>query len=328
MNEKSIIGAVRWDAWVGNKGAVGINVAQNLSLEKYYYRLPFFAKIIDEKTVEIDGSTQEILDKEIEYAKNAGIDYWAICWYPDGSNLEHQRHLYMSSLHKNDVKWCIILGTNPFDLKNDLPWLVEQFREDNYQKVLNGRPLIYYFEFNENQREVINKIRELTEIAGLPTPYIVAMGFTPDVSIPAKILGADSISAYCCTAPTGSTYEEQAKVESARWDEYKNTGMKVIPFVTVGWDNRPRFDDGHEMIWPHDGYLESWIEQGTPEEISAHLQQAINWNKINTDVAEANAVLIYAWNENDEGGWIVPTLYELRDAGRPLRLDAISKVSK
>jgi hypothetical protein len=28
----------------------------------------------------------------------------------------------------------------------------------------------------------------------------------------------------------------------------------------------------------------------------------------NPDLTPANAVIIYAWNENDEGGWLIPTL--------------------
>lgn len=41
----------------------------------------------------------------------------------------------------------------------------------------------------------------------------------------------------------------------------------------------------------------------------------------NPEAGEAGAVIIYAWNEFDEGGWICPTLSE-----GTARLDAIRKV--
>jgi hypothetical protein len=33
----------------------------------------------------------------------------------------------------------------------------------------------------------------------------------------------------------------------------------------------------------------------------------VKWVKTHPDSAPSKAILIYAWNENDEGGWLVPT---------------------
>ena len=46
----------------------------------------------------------------------------------------------------------------------------------------------------------------------------------------------------------------------------------------------------------------------TPDQLARHLQDAIAWTRANRDINPANAVLLYAWNENDEGGWLIPTL--------------------
>ncbi|MFI7067520.1 hypothetical protein ACIBL3_41450 [Kribbella sp. NPDC050124] len=54
----------------------------------------------------------------------------------------------------------------------------------------------------------------------------------------------------------------------------------------------------------------------------------VNWTKIHLSNTAANSVLIYAWNENLEGGWICPTLNEMRYFGRPLRLDAIAGANR
>jgi hypothetical protein len=46
----------------------------------------------------------------------------------------------------------------------------------------------------------------------------------------------------------------------------------------------------------------------TPVELAAHIREAVVWTKENRDINITNSVLIYAWNEHDEGGWLQPTL--------------------
>ncbi len=46
----------------------------------------------------------------------------------------------------------------------------------------------------------------------------------------------------------------------------------------------------------------------TPTQLAQHLQNAFDWTKRNRDINPANAIIVHAWNENDEGGWLIPTL--------------------
>ena len=41
--------------------------------------------------------------------------------------------------------------------------------------------------------------------------------------------------------------------------------------------------------------------------MAAHLSRALAFVRDNPKVCPANAVVIYAWNEYDEGGWLAPT---------------------
>lgn len=36
----------------------------------------------------------------------------------------------------------------------------------------------------------------------------------------------------------------------------------------------------------------------------------VDWVRAHPDAAKEKAIPIYAWSENDEGGWLVPTLNE------------------
>jgi hypothetical protein len=55
------------------------------------------------------------------------------------------------------------------------------------------------------------------------------------------------------------------------------------------------------------------------------IREAIEWTAANRDLNPANALIIYAWNEHDEGGWLQPTL---GSDGRPNeeRIQALGKV--
>ena len=60
---------------------------------------------------------------------------------------------------------------------------------------------------------------------------------------------------------------------------------------------------------------------GTPEEIAQNLRNALTWVKNHKNATEANTILVYAWNEFDEGGWLCPTLGNNMD-----RINAFRKI--
>lgn len=95
--------------------------------------------------------------------------------------------------------------------------------------------------------------------------------------------------------------------------------------MSTGWSKRPRYD--YPVTWEPDfaPFKDQWGQQAEPSEIAAHLGAAISWGEQNPASTPAATVLIYVWNEFDEGGWICATRSELRDHGRPLRLAAIGR---
>jgi hypothetical protein len=83
----------------------------------------------------------------------------------------------------------------------------------------------------------------------------------------------------------------------------------------TGWDPRPDTTRLGEPYWA----------QATPQEIAAHLQNALQWIGANSCAAEANVISIYAWNEITEGGWLLPSNPAFNPVGTG-RLDAIADV--
>src|SRR5438046_1625434 len=81
-DEAPIVGAIRWDGWYGD-GGVTKAVEASLGQPKYHFRLPWFARVMDEGKVSINGDSQAIMEQEIAYAAQAGLNYWAFLDYLD-----------------------------------------------------------------------------------------------------------------------------------------------------------------------------------------------------------------------------------------------------
>ncbi|GAA1192242.1 hypothetical protein GCM10009654_57000 [Streptomyces hebeiensis] len=279
------------------------------------------------ESVNSDAAHQSVMDQEIQYAKNAGIDYWAFVYYPQ-EPLARGRELYLAGEGRADVNWCAVLDGNfTGSYATNLPRLVAEFSGPTYQRVLGGRPLVYFF--TTATADKVTQMRTACTRAGLPDPYIVVMAWTAQSAADLKTtVGADAVSRYATGEQNGAPYSQLADAEAGLWDQYAAAAGDVVPTVSTGWDKRTRYD--YPLSWEpnYTGFKDEWTRQATPQEIATHLQGAVSWNNTHPDNASANTVLIYAWNEFDEGGWICPTLFEISDAGRPLRLDAIAKVPR
>ena len=163
-NDVPTFGAIRWDAWYGhtNKGwDVVSQVERTLSPSQFHFRAPFFAKITEDDKVIIPKYTQEIFDREMEYAKYAGIDYFAYIWYDEGDEnnaqkgMQKARKFHQTSQYKNDVKMCVIDPPIHDEARTEMSKILVS---DYYMTVLNGRPLMYYINSGDNLSGIVEKI--------------------------------------------------------------------------------------------------------------------------------------------------------------------------
>jgi len=140
----------------------------------------------------------------------------------------------------------------------------------------------------------------------------------------AEALGCDAISSYVAGLGKGVIpYARMVENLEHFWEECRRTGAQVVPIVVTGWDPRPRVEK--PMPWgspygSHDGEVDR-SEPATPAAIADHLRRGLRWLETHRHAAPAQAAIIYAWNEFDEGGWLAPTLSE-----GTARLDAVAGV--
>jgi hypothetical protein len=95
--------------------------------------------------------------------------------------------------------------------------------------------------------------------------------------------------------------------------------------VTTGWEKNPRKD--HPVSWEldHDYHRQTVFPAvATPGEIAAHLGRSLEFVRRHPTICRANTVIVYAWNEHDEGGWLCPTWTPAGPDAR--RLEAIGRV--
>lgn len=324
--DKLRIGAIRWDAYyktTGHAGNVSDQVAACLSPSEYHWTAPFFADITAEGNITFPEYTLETFEKECDYAIDAGIDYFAYVWYETFNEMSSARKYHVQSSKHDQIKMCAIIES----IKDDktMKELFSAMKEDYYLKV-DGMPIVYVNENKDFNYVVIQKLRSMAADAGVETPLYVVYMKAPTTSqgLELPVLGYDAVTMYCVRPDTkGMSYADLVKAvanineSTARKFRTSNKTYQYIPLIQFGRDTQSRIKTG--VSWTGD-YGGNFAYSGTAQELAAHTLDVLKWTFNNTDVTEANAVISYAWNEHDEGGWLCPTLKV--DANGDLVLDA------
>ena len=322
------IGAIRWDAWHGKDGKVGLAVEQSLSPLKWHSRVPFCGRILAPNRVEIECDSPSVMDQELRYAQQAGLSFWAFLAYDEDDPMSLSYKYYRASPYKRGIHFAFIAqfprwgGREAYAARNRR--FIEAMKDPAYQRVKGNRPLLFVFKIQEDllQKEwrgaagfqkAIAQLREEAIKAGVGNPFIVVMDFNPErAKRLADTFGFDAISTYAThTDKRGAPYSELMKHDRRYWERSKRTGASVVPIVMAGWDDRPRATS--PAPWQRkrmDKLGAVYFAPARPDAIAAHVREAIDWTVQQAGAKGSNPIIIYAWNENDEGGWLIPTLSE------------------
>ncbi len=341
--EKLTFGAIRWDAYMEtglSKSFVSDQVARSLSPKEFHHMAPFFTKVLDENKVAFPPETQEQFDKEARLAIDAGIDYFAYCWYADDNPMSYARKQHLSSKYKDDIKMSAMVGVNKLDEKS-IKSLGEAFKETCYLR-FDNRPVVFLYDAFRIDASLINAIKVSAKNAGIKEElYLVGMAGNCSPFIVNAFIqkGINAISAYACgTVAKTEDYKAHAEKTSeqndSQYDYYKN--IDIIPLVTCGRNASPRAKN--PVTWAGD-YNGRCSESPTGEELYNHalgvFEKMYNEREKNIPFS----AITYAWNEHDEGGWCCPTL-TVDENGMPIKdengenimdttyLDALAKALK
>lgn len=328
-----LAGAIYWGMWDSYGFGAPAQLEVTLSPAQYRDRLPFFGREAKERSISfyvppgetrksanaelrINADKQWIIDREIQYAEYAGLSYFAYVYY----GKHHYSHrLFKSSKARKSLKMAFILSAlNEADYAEAIAEMQQPF----YQKVMGDRPLLYYIRDEAACAEAQKNVENIKRIyrnqhPTAPLPYIVVMRNTdPSAHQCNNSNYADAFSTY--TSQNGGSLRDHSyqfiqKKETEGWNNGNLSTQKRVPWVSLGYDRRPRVDFPVSWELTAEGQQDpgnsiNWAETVPNAQVSAQLMKARDFVRSQAQSCEAQTFLIYAWNEHDEGGWFCPTL--------------------
>lgn len=310
-------GAIRWDAWHGDDSPVAQYVESSLGSRRWQDRWPFFFTNLA-GDIDFDETLAGVVPAENALAHSAGLDYWAFVFHGRASPMGRVLDAYLAD-RSVKPKFALILTaarmSEPHDGNALLQEAVILTQEKNYLTDAAQRPVIFVMltggmedkQWVLRQINAIELLKSKIKASGGPAPSIVVLAFNPGFAASvADQIGADQISSYASHGgKDGGSYQDLVQGVEEFWKKQASTGKSVVPVVMTGWDPRPRV----EKPAPWDKSLTKiHYQPGTPEQIAMHARNAVQWVKNQSD--NQCLILIYAWNEFDEGGWLAPTVGE------------------
>jgi hypothetical protein len=343
--EKTIPGAIRWDAWYA-PGDVNTDVDKSLGPPEWHSRAPWFARPTASDSISIDGGQQTTIDAEVRYAVEARLQYWAFVWYGAKSPMQSAWRLYQSSKLRNQIKWCLLLAVSnqggAKGFKSSSPEYIGYLTQPNYQTVLGGRPLLYVLMDSDKSVEAwegyggiassLRDFRRGAQLSGTADPYVVLLRApAKDAAEAAQACSFDAISTYVPIMKPGYplSWEEQERSVERVWQDYADTGFPMVLNCVTGWDQRPRLEKAQRQPEAHQGVAESRYNYTIPptaNQVTAHLQLGVDYVLKHPKACPSRTLLIYSWDECDEGGNAIVPSYSPRGPNTSM-VDALRRVN-
>lgn len=316
--KKIRIGAINWDASLPKHTYFGGFALRNLGTPAHCAKLPYFTVKTD-SGYDFPVRTQEDYDRELRYAIDCGLDFFAYCWYPEGRGertvgkrnerlaflepylheLNAARRLYQTSPLNRQIGMCAILFSIRAYSNEELEELCEAMRQPYYVRV-DGRPLlILYLGWQE---EFIRQIIAFMRVRGLD-PYLAfinggAAQEGKDYSL------CDAVTAYTSYHDAKSFDELTQKTHQDNLERLAY-GRKVIPMLSMGWNPMPRVDQPSPWVEYENTDYADLPNEAEMQRAFADLHAFVDEHPAQADTGLA---LTFAWNEFEEGGFLCPTL--------------------
>lgn len=334
-----LVGAYYFDGWAGTnsvKDAAWAADAPTHLTEKLACRYPDRQPVWGWRDDRL-----EIMERQIELASGNGIDFFSFCWYwkKDNGGIDtaainrHPLHtgieLFKEAKNKKKMRFSLLVANHQgARIKTEKDWTDavdfwtgHYFNDPQYLKI-DGKPVITVFE-SVGLNGFIPAIRQYVKShTPYPDLFIISNNYNrPDSHY-------DMLSWYNIREAEPGHAEEReyaalmGKVGKA-WNAV-GTGTCVAPCVMVNWDRRP-WETASEGLY---------YTGRTPELFRKQVEEALRFACARNP--RHRVVMIYAWNELGEGGYLVPTqgdreavyLGQVRKAKESCRGDAVGAMEE
>ena len=266
------------------------------------------------------SDSQEIMERQIDLAADNGVEFFLFCWYWRDTkgpiNLEaiaklpnhESMNRYLKAKNKNRIKFGLlianhqgaeIVGTENWEKATE-HWM-QYFNDPQYIKV-DSKPLVVIFNAKGIENADMAAMQEVAKKQGLSGLNITGCGNTTGKEFMTRT-HYNVVPGYSGGAEE-HPYSELADAQRKQWAGTKE--QPYIPTVIAGWDKRPWEDASGKGTG---GGKQGWFYTGrTPEQFKDFLNDSVAWMDKNPEqTIKERMILIYAWNELGEGGYLVPT---------------------
>jgi hypothetical protein len=283
------------------------------------------------------ANTQAIMEQQIDLAADHGLSFFAFDWYwpSDTDNkttpLNKALELYLKAQNKSRLGFCLLVANHggyqltPRDWPAICNTWIKLFHDPQHVTV-DGKPLIILFAHGDMRKqfgssEAVKKawdeLREKAIASGLKgvTVAVVCAPGPENGWADLNQLAAEGYDVF-----TGYNYHGYPRKGAEQiqrfatmiegheqiWNRFAQKNIKpYIPVVTAGWD--PRAWQPPEKANDPSGYWVYYPDR-TPAQVADFTARAKKWIESNPDATtHEKLLLIYAWNELGEGGYISPT---------------------
>lgn len=318
------VGAYYFDGWTGKTDRW--HLPERL-INEFGYRKPVWGWVT---------STPEIMRQQIDYASDYGLRFFAFCWYyPESADkhtpLNHALELFLQAPNQERMEFCLLVANHagfrigPEEWEDVCAYWVSLFKHPSYVRA-NGKPLLIMHSPHEldrlfggphGVRRAFDRLRETAMDAGLPGLAIAgcwtARNVSPTLTLPDQAVESGytfvagyNMPHYCAWdwPKRAQPFQHLVDGHLKAWDILAGyTALPYIPVATLGWDMRP---------WEQPGIPEAeqtiYYPDRTPRHVEDMVRNAVHWVIKNpAKTARERIVLLYAWNEYGEGGYLTPT---------------------
>ena len=326
------LGAYYWDGWFER-----IPAQTDRLLMEFPDRMPVWGWI---------GDTVENMELQIDMAADAGLAYFAFDWYysKSGKHIKMNECVdrYLASYNRDRINWCLLVANHDdYRIYRD-DWdkfcdAVTPYLADDRALQAGGRPMIIIFSPDgmiddlggeAEAKKCFEQFRKMTNNA-----YIVAgcPGVPRDDQTNAVSRDSAEWTRFCNKLENGGfdaisgynyhrfyltkgdttnliyPFEQLSADHELIWEMFaKHSHLPYIPCVNGGWDCRPW--EPSKRYKGDAAKPSCYSPDRTPYTQYEHVKNARIWLRDNPNNSVDGLAIVYAWNENGEGGYIQPTI--------------------
>ncbi len=292
-------------------------------------------------------STPEAMHAQIDCAADYGLSFFAFDWFcPEGADkatpLNNALGLFLKAPNQKRMEFCLLVANHagfrigPAEWDDCCEVWLTCFKHPSYVKLSNGEPLLIVlspYELNKSfggPRAVaaaFENLREKARQAGLPGVAIAgcwpARNLDAQNTLPNEEVteGYSFITGYAMHNECAWDWPKRSQPYQYLIDGHKkawdllahHSSLPYIPVATIGWDMRP----WEKTDLPEDKQAIRYLGR-SPKGVETMLLNATKWISEHPErTSLEKLLLIYAWNEYGEGGYLTPTIgggYEYLEA--------------